>query len=192
MSATSKPTINTYVSDMLALERHILQPLEHQAKDANVLKSTHASRIVSDALRLTREHVAALEKRLEAIGGHAGSPIKSGVASVLGVAASAIGTVRKTEISKDLRDDYSALSLASAAYTMLHTTALALHDAETAKLAQKQLAETATTIMRISGALPAIVLAELREEGVAIDDTVALEAEQNVEKAWTGNAHSTN
>lgn len=193
MANTTKPTMNTYVSDMLALERHLLQPLESQAKDEDVSKSTHASRVVEEALTLTRAHIDALDKRLEAIGGHAGSPVKSAVASALGVAASAIGGVRKTNVSKDLRDDNAALALASAGYTMLHTTALALGDTTTASLAQKHLADTATVVMRLSAALPIVVLAELREEGVAIDASVTAEAERNVENAWReGGSRSSN
>lgn len=193
MANTTKPTMNTYVSDMLALERHMLQPLENQAKDEDVSKSAHASRVVNEAVTLTRAHIDALDKRLDAIGGHAGSPIKSGVASVLGVAASAVNGVRKTKVSKDLRDDSAALSLASAGYTMLHTTALALGDMTTASLAQKHLADTATIVMRVSAALPIVVLAELREEGVAIDSSVTAEAERNVENAWReGGTRSSN
>ena len=184
MATTTQPTLNTYVSDMLALERHIAQPLEHQAKDEKVAASTHAARVVNDALSLTHAHVTALEERLEALGGHAGSPLKSGVSSALGGAAAVIGNVRKTEVSKDLRDDYSALCLASAGYTMLHTTALALGDAATASLAKKHLADSATIVMRISGTLPIVVLGELREEGVAIDSAVAAQAQRDVEDAW--------
>ena len=193
MASTTTPTINTYVSDMLALERHIMQPIEHQATDETVTKSAPAARVVNEALSLTRNHINALEARLEALGGHGGSPVKSGVASALGSVAAAIGDARKTEVSKYLRDDYSALCLASASYTMLHTTALALGDTATASLAQAHLGDTATLVMRLSGTLPVVVLAELREEGVTIDPTVASEAERNVEQAWKeGGSRSSN
>lgn len=67
---------------------------------------------------------------------------------------------------------------------MLHTTALAFGDSDTAALAQKNLADTATSAMRISGVLPIAVLAELTDEGLAIDTGVSSEAERNVENAW--------
>lgn len=184
MASTTKPTINTYVSDMIALERHIAEPIKHQASDEAVLGSPKAARVVNEALSIMQNHIDALEQRLDALGGHAGSPFKSGVATALGSAAAAIGDVRKTEVSKYLRDDYSALSLASAGYTMLHTTALALGDSTTAALAKRHLADVATAIMRISATLPAVVLAELRDEGISIDTTVAAEADRGVDDAW--------
>jgi len=193
MAPTTKPTINTYVSDMLALELHIEQPLAHQAKDESVANFADVARVVNEALTLTQSHIRALEQRLQELGGHAGSPVKSGIASALGAAASAIGDARKTEVSKYLRDDYSALCLASASYTMLHTTALGLSDSATASLAQRHLADYATTVMRISATLPIVVLAELRSEGVVIDASVASDAERDVENAWKeGGARSSN
>lgn len=184
MATTTKPTINTYVSDMLALERHILIPIEHQAEDKSVAAAAHARRVFEEAQATTRAHIEALEKRLDELGGHAGSPVKSSVASALGVAAAALGDVRKTEVSKYLRDDYAALCLASAAYTMLHTTALAMGDTTTASLAKRHLADEATLVMRLSSTLPAVVLKELSDEGVAVDPSVLAEIERNVERAW--------
>jgi predicted transcriptional regulator len=178
---------------MIALERHLAGPFEHQAKDDAVAKSADASRVIQEAYRNVTSHIAALEARLNALGGHAGSGVKSGVAQATGAVAAAIGDARKTEVSKYLRDDYSALALASASYTLLHTTALALGDAATATLAQEHLADVATSVMRISKTLPITVLKELREEGVAVDPTVLGEAERDVQNAWKeGGARSAN
>ena len=180
----SIPTISTYVSDMLALENHMLKPFESQSSDNAFEKYADAKANVGTALSMTRSHVSALESRLAALGGHAGSPIKETAASVLGVAASAINQVRKTEVSKSLRDDYSALCLASAGYTMLHSAALGLSDPETAALAKAHLADTATVIMKISETLPGIVLAELAEEGASVNPTAAAAARQDTSEAW--------
>lgn len=181
---TTAPTINTYLSDMLALEQHIGQPIKKQSESSELQKSPTAMRVVLAAGATIDAHVLALERRLEAVGGHAGSPVKSGIASALGVVASAIGSVRKSELSKELRDDYTALCLASAAYTMLHTTALGLRDSETAALAKNHLADVADLVMRFSSALPVVVLQELTEEGVTVDQTVVQTAEKNLEDAW--------
>jgi ferritin-like metal-binding protein YciE len=183
-SSKNGPNITTYLSDMIALERHIQQPLKSQIGDSEVQKSSVALREINAALEIVTSHITALEARLDALGGHAGLPIKSGVATALGAAATAIGNVRKTEVSKDLRDDYSALCLASAGYTMLLTTALGLGDAATAALAKKHLADDATVIMRLSSALPVVVLAELTQEGVVVDTSVVGSAEEKLEAAW--------
>jgi ferritin-like metal-binding protein YciE len=183
-SAKNAPTINTYLSDMLALENHVRQPLKSQSEDSEIQKSAQASQVIKLALKSVEAHIVALEARLNAVGGHSGTGIKTGVATVLGAAASAVGNVRKTEVSKDLRDDYSALSLTSAGYTMLHATALGLGDSATAALAKSHLTDVADVIMRVNEALPAVVLAELKQEGVAVDASVVTTAERNLQEAW--------
>jgi len=178
------PTINTYISDMLALEQHIATPLEKQVNDSDVQAVPAALRAVREALDIVYRHIGKLEARLDAVGGHRGSPVKNAVSSAVGVAASAIDKVRKTEVSKDLRDDYTALSLSSAGYTMLHTTALGLGDEKTAALAKDHLADVAAIILKIGSVLPVVVLAELQQEGVAVQTTIAATAERAVEAAW--------
>jgi hypothetical protein len=178
------PTINTYVSDMLALERHILQPLQHQVDDNDVQAMQPAHRVVSEAAAIVQSHEQALASLLDSLGGHSGSPVKSGVAAALGSVASAIGNARKTEVSKYLRDDYSALCLASAGYTMLQTTALALKDNATAELAKNHLADYATIIMKVSATLPTVTIGDLQNEGAAVDPTVRDEAVRATEAAW--------
>jgi ferritin-like metal-binding protein YciE len=184
MATTAPPTINTYISDMLALEQHIATPLENQVNDSDVQAMPAALRVVREALDVVQAHIGKLEARLEAVGGHGGSAVKNAVTSAVGVAATAIDKVRKTEVSKNLRDDYTALCLSSAGYTMLHTTALGLGDQETAALAKDHLADVATVIMKISSTLPVAVLAELTQEGVTVQPSVAAVAERDSEAAW--------
>jgi predicted transcriptional regulator len=178
------PTITTYLSDMLALERHVLQPLQHQIADRDVVAMPTAHRVVAEAVAIARTHEQALQERLDALGGHAGSPVKSTVSAALGGIATALGGVRKTEVAKYLRDDYTALSLASASYTMLQTTARALNDEATAQLAKEHLSDYAGIIMKLSATLPTITIADLRNEGASVDQTVTAEAERATEAAW--------
>ncbi|MGD0474685.1 MAG: hypothetical protein ABSB70_15925 [Candidatus Velthaea sp.] len=193
MSQATAPTINTYISDMLALEQHIATPLQGQVDDSDVQAQPIALRVIQEALDTVQRHISTLQTRLDAVGGHNGSPVKNAVSTAFGTAASAINKVRKTEVSKNLRDDYTALSLSSAGYTMLHTTALGLGDAQTAALAKEHLADVATAIMKISRALPTVVLAELQQEGVNVTPDVAQTAERDAEAAWKeGGARSAN
>ncbi len=193
MSQATAPTINTYISDMLALEQHIATPLQGQVDDSDVQAQPIALRVIQEALDTVQRHISTLQTRLDAVGGHNGSPVKNAVSTAFGTAASAINKVRKTEVSKNLRDDYTALSLSSAGYTMLHTTALGLGDAQTAALAKEHLADVAAAIMKISRALPTVVLAELQQEGVNVTPDVAQTAERDAEAAWKeGGARSAN
>jgi ferritin-like metal-binding protein YciE len=184
MASTTAPTINTYISDMLSLEQHIATPLQEQIDDSDVQALPNALRVVRETLDTVNGHIESLQARLDAVGGHSGSPIKNAVATATGVAASALNKMRKTEVSKGLRDDYTALSLASAGYTMLHTTALGLNDAQTADLAREHLADVGTLIMRINSVLPSVVLAELQQEGANVMPAVAETAERDAESAW--------
>jgi ferritin-like metal-binding protein YciE len=193
MASTTTPTINTYISDMLALEQHVATPLENQMNDSAVAAIPVAQRAIREALDTVHRHIGKLEARLDAVGGHSGAGVKNAVSSAVGAAASAINNARKTEVSKNLRDDYTALCLTSAGYTMLHTTALGLGDTQTATLAQGHLADTAAAIMKISKSLPVAVLAELKDEGVNVDVTVAETAQRDAESAWKeGGARSAN
>jgi ferritin-like metal-binding protein YciE len=184
MATTTTPTINTYLSDMIALEQHIVTPLQNQINDEDFQNASAASRVVQSAIDATQRRISALQARLEAVGGHSASPVKETVSSIFGVAATAIDKVRKTAVSKALRDDYTALSLASAGYTMLHTTALGIGDAATAALAQANLTDVATHIMRINKTLPTVVLSELRDLGMTIDPSVSAQAERDSQEAW--------
>jgi ferritin-like metal-binding protein YciE len=184
MPTSTAPTINTYISDMLSLETHIATPLEQQVEDSDVQAIPIARRVIQEALDTVHAHIGKLEARLDAVGGHSGAPIKNAVSSAVGAAASAINKVRKTEVSKNLRDDYTALCLSSAGYTMLHTTALGLGDTATAQLAKDHLADVATVIMRLNKALPTVVLTELQQEGVAVSASVAETAEADAKDAW--------
>jgi len=169
-------SIQTYVSDMLALERHIAQPLKRQLDMQDTAKYGGALTVISQLQSLCASHVTALEQCLEQLGGHEASPVKSAWSSLLGAGAAAIDSVRKTKVSKNLRDDYTALSLATISYTMLYTTAAGLGDTLVADLAQRHLADYARLVMQISQIIPDVVLQELRDDG----ETVAVGAEETI------------
>lgn len=177
-------SLQTYVSDMLALERHIREPLERQLNDRDAARFSGAQRVFASIKSVTDNHIAALEAQLDALGGHAASPVKSMWSSLLGVGAAAVDSVRKTRVSKNLRDDSTALSLAAISYTMLHTTALGLGDQTTASLAQRHLRDITPLIVEISRVMPQVVLEELRADGESVDLSVASIAESTVADSW--------
>jgi ferritin-like metal-binding protein YciE len=179
-------TLQQYVSDMLAVERHILQPLETQSKDPRLESYPDAHRVVRQAEAMARNHIRGLEQRLNALGGDAGSPVKSAATTVMGWAASAIDAVRTDPVSKNLRDDYTALNLAAVGYTMLHTTGLALQDPTTAEIANSYLKDYTPLIAEINEVIPPVVVSELMDESEIVDPTTAHKAIQNTQKAWEG------
>jgi ferritin-like metal-binding protein YciE len=177
-------SIQTYVSDMLALERHIAAPLQRQLEIDETQNYARAISLTGRLKNLTDAHVQALDARLESLGGHPSNPVKSAWSGLLGAGAAAVGSVRKTKVSKNLRDDYTALSLAAVSYSMLNATALGLGDSETAALAQRGLTDYAGLIMEIGRSIPEVVLQELADDGRQVDVSVAGKAEEIVERSW--------
>ena len=177
-------TIATYLSDMLALERHIARPIDSQLASKDHQAYAQATQLVERIKAATQTHIAALEARLEAVGGHAGSPVKSAWSALLGGGAAALNQVRKTKVSKSLRDDYTALGLSAISYTMLHATAEGLGDPTTAALAKRALDEYAPIVIAISKAMPGIVLQELRDDGEDVSLSAASLSEDETAKSW--------
>ena len=140
-------SIRTYLGDMLALEKHIASPLDRQVEMDDTKNYARAIGLVERIKSQTQTHVQALQKRLDALGDHPSNPVKSAWSGLLGAGAAAVDGVRKTKVSKNLRDDYTALSLASVSYSMLNATALGFGDSETAQLAQRHLSDYARLIM---------------------------------------------
>ncbi len=184
-------SIQTYVSDMLALERHIAQPLKRQLEMAETANYAAARSIVTEMHGLCGAHAVALEQCLADLGGHEASGIKSAWSSLLGVGAAAIDSVRKTKVSKNLRDDYTALNLAAISYTMLHATAVGLGDTGVAALAQRHLADYARAVMQIVQIIPDVVLAELRDDGETVLTGAAALVREQTNDVWKSQADVT-
>jgi len=179
-------TLQQYVSDMLALERHILPALENQSKDDRYAKSPQARRLVNKIEAINRSHIDGLEQHLRYLGGDPASPVKSAVTAALGVAATLIEKVRTDPVSKNLRDDYTVLSLAAVSYTMLHTTGQALMDEQTADIAVNFLRDYTPLIAEINEVIPEVVVSELRDETELLDADAAKRAARRTHEAWEG------
>jgi ferritin-like metal-binding protein YciE len=177
-------TIATYLSDVLALEKHIKTPLDSQVASEEHQKSG-ASTIFTKIQTTTTKHIAAVEAALESAGGSPAAGVKSVWATLLGGGAAALNNVRSTKVSKSLRDDYTALSLAAISYTMLHATAAGLGDTKTAELAKQHLDDITPIIVDISMAIPGVVLEELAADGEPVKITAAELTQQVSKGAWS-------
>ncbi len=164
LTGKRQETVAQYVSDMLALEGHIAQALEQQVKQT--ADQPEISGAIKGFLATTNRHVERLNQYLEKFGDEKGlaDKAKQGIATLFGIAAGAIDQVRTHPISKNLRDDYTAGSLAAVSYTMLRTTALACGDTETAAFAQTQQHETVAMLQWIARTIPTVVVKELEAE----------------------------
>ena len=182
-------SLTTYVSDMLALERHIEQPVKRQLSMQDTNKYPEAKTVIAQIASLTESHARALELCLKQLGGHEASGVKSAWSTLLGFGAAAVDSVRKTKISKALRDDYTALSLATMGYTMLHATAVGLGDGMVADLAKRHLADYARLVMQINQVMPLVVLQELRDDGETVQtDAAEMMIRRDTSEIWKSQA----
>lgn len=179
-------TLQQYVSDMLAVERHILPAIESQSKEDRFAQHPEVQRLVNKIEATVRSHINGLEQHLDTLGGDAASPIKSAATAILGVAASLIEKVRTDPVSKNLRDDYTVLNLAAVSYGMLHTTGQALMDQQTADLAANFLKDYTPLIAEINEVIPQVVVSELPDETEMLDPDAARRANKRIQEAWDG------
>jgi ferritin-like metal-binding protein YciE len=182
-------TITKYLGDMHALESHIDKALENQIKGfpQGHPEALQQVQTFHDTLE---NHLSAVMSRLQALGGSPTHPVKGAVAAVAGIAAGLYDQVRNEEASKDLRDDYTALNQSIIAYVMLHTTALAFNDQETADLCQRHLTDTSNFVMQIQSFMPALVIQEYEQDGgfSGINKDAAISGtKQVIDKIWNNN-----
>ena len=176
--------VTQYLSDMHVLEQHIQEALEKQVGTTE--DQPEVNRALKGYLATTKIHVERLQARMEALGNQDSVVDKAkGVVSILaGQAAGLIDTVRTHRTSKDLRDDYTAASLASISYVMLQTTALSCGDRQTAELAKMQLGETLTMLQWIARTIPSVTVSDLQaERDVTLDMSAAQQVVANPQLA---------
>jgi ferritin-like metal-binding protein YciE len=176
-----KEIVTKYLADMVGLEAHIYQAIDKQVKETKDEPDVNPKLV---EIRNTLEgHVNTLRSHLESLGGKATSPVKEAGASLLGVAAGVIDKVRAEEVSKDFRDNYTALSLSNISYVMLITTALACGYPETAEIARRHLADNARFVMDIAEIIPYAVVRDLSDL-TNLNPNAIQEATQMYSSVW--------
>jgi ferritin-like metal-binding protein YciE len=182
VSDKHRQTIADYVGDMAALESHIEEALDRQLIE--VKDDPAALAAVREFHDMVKQHRDTLKAMEEETGRTIGTPIKEVGAALLGKAAGVIDLLRTEGISKGLRDDYAAFSLAAISYSMLHTTATALGDSRVASLAERNLRDHADAIMRINEIMPGVVMRELEKDGHRVDKAAVEATREAVNRSW--------
>jgi len=175
--------INSYISDMLGLEDHIEKAIRSQLEDLKDYPEVVAE--LRQIHRKIEHHISdlrGLSDRRQA--GGVKESVKRAGSAVLGAAAGVIDLVRTEGLPKNLRDDYTALSLAHIGYVMLHTTGLSLDDREVAELAQQGFTDYAEALSRLQSIIPAAVVAYFKQEGLPARDDVAPQVRRTLEEVW--------
>jgi ferritin-like metal-binding protein YciE len=175
--------INSYITDMLALEDHIEKALKGQLTDLKEYPEVVVA--LRDIHTKVEHHISDLRMvsdRRNASGVVAS--VKRAGSAVAGVAAGVIDLIRTEGLPKNLRDDYTAFNLANIGYVMLHTTALAFEDQEVADLAHQHFRDYTDAIMRLHKLIPAAVVRFLEQQGVPVRADIVSEVHANVAQAW--------
>jgi ferritin-like metal-binding protein YciE len=175
--------INSYITDMLSLEEHIEKAVRGQLEDLE--DYPEVTRDLKQILRKVEHHISdlkSLSDRRNARGPT--DAIKRAGSTLLGLGAAAIDLVRNEGLPKNLRDDYTAFSLATIGYVMLHTTAFALDDQEVADLSRQHFADYAQAVTLLHNVVPGAVIRFLKEEGLLVREDVLPEISRTIEEVW--------
>lgn len=179
--------IQSYVTDMLALEKHISKALQAQIEDLEDYPDI--VRHLRTVNATTESHARALENLTVDLGGEGPSGTIKKLGSVLaGLAAGAIDLVRNESLPKNLRDDYTAVSLATVGYVMLYTTSISLGNRQVADLAQRHLVDYTEVVITLHNIIPAAVIEFLQEEGLPAREDVLPQISETLQNAWQQNA----
>lgn len=177
--------IKKHVSDMLAVEEHILEAIQRQRQDETVREHLEANKILIEIERTLERHVETLKEFADQYGAGGESRIKKAVTEALGFVAGLYDKVRDHKVSRMLRDDYAALSLSAMSYTALHTFGLAIRENKVADLALRHLEETTPLLIEISRTLPHLVVDEVGDRlDKQVDASASHAAVQNTQRAW--------
>jgi ferritin-like metal-binding protein YciE len=183
MARDRDEAINSYITDMLSLEEHIQKAVRGQLEDLE--DYPEVTRDLRQVLRKVEQHVSDLKQlsdRRKAQG--PSDAVKRAGSVLLGLGAAAVDLVRNEGLPKNLRDDYTAFSLATIGYLMLHTTALALEEQEVADLARQHFADYAQTVTLLHNVVPGAVLRFLREDGLPVREDVLPQVSRTIEEIW--------
>jgi hypothetical protein len=175
--------INSYITDMLSLEEHIEKALRGQLEDLKNYPD-----VIGDLKQIHRKvehHVSDLRDLSQRRNARTPADALKRVGSaLLGFGAAAVDLVRNEGLPKNLRDDYTAFSLATVGYIMLKTTALALDDREVGDLAHQHFSDYAESVTLLHNVVPGAVIRFLREEGLPVREDVLPEISRTIEQVW--------
>ncbi|HEX9894786.1 MAG TPA: hypothetical protein VGA78_12730 [Gemmatimonadales bacterium] len=187
MARDAREAVNSYITDMLALEDDFEKALGAQVADFE----KERPEVVSQLRRihdLCEQHISNLKDLSERRGGGPAmglaEAVKRAGSTLAGIGAAAITVMRTEKLPKNLRDDFTALNLGAIGYTMLYTTAMSLDEPTVADVAQRHLRDYAEAVMTLHNLIPGAVITFLQEEGLAADSEVLPTVHRTLDDIW--------
>jgi len=183
MSTKEEDNLRTYISDLHALERHFMNAVKQQ-KTSNKSTDKRAVELLNNLDKMASSHTQKLAAELDQMGAEVKSTIKSKLASFTGSVAGMIDNVRDDALSKMLRDDYTALSMITVGYTMLHTHALSNDNQKLADISKKHLDDCTIMITAISIVIKLNTAYEINSDTDKAEEIGNL-ALENTQESWS-------
>ncbi|MEO8450195.1 MAG: hypothetical protein ABI647_10420 [Gemmatimonadota bacterium] len=187
MAGNPAEAINAYITELEALESHLEKLLRAQVADFGSDYPDLVAHLYPIHIR-TQQHIQVLQAVADSREvDRAGAAAVKRVGSV-GVAG--FDYVRGEKLSKELRDDYAALSVATIGYVVLMAAARSLGDDSVADMAELHLRDYAEATMTIQSIIPSAIVKSLQEEGLPARAEVVAMLDQDLEEIWRGEADS--
>ncbi|MBN9416960.1 MAG: hypothetical protein J0I12_16055 [Candidatus Eremiobacteraeota bacterium] len=183
MATQTESSLRGHISDMKAATDHLVEAFTHQLADQGVQKNATLSALVQRLQTTAKSQSQRLEAELDRFGAPASDGVKGLVAAVAGTVAGLYDRMRSNTVSRMLRDDYTAMSLAVVSNSMLHVTALAADDPALAATALRNMEELAPLIIEVGEAILPVVELELSEEFTPRAGAAST-ALENVRSVW--------
>jgi hypothetical protein len=181
----SNEILRLYSSDLLELQRHIVDVVKDQTDQEEVRRYPEVQQLVIRIQDTVGRHFNELEQGLESLGGEKSSLLKQAMGRV---AETAMGMVIKAEgsekCSKVLRNDYLALDAASLGSLMLYTTAAAFNNDRIGEISERHFNELTSLAVEIREMIPEIVVREFADQGYSVNNGVTEEVNRKIQQAW--------
>jgi len=177
--------LRLYSSDLLELERHIIDMLKDQTDQEEVKRYPEVQQLVTRMQDTVGRHFNELEQGLESLGGEKSSLLKQAMGRVAGTAMGMASKAEGSEkCSKVLRNNYLALDAASLGSLMLYTTAAAFNNDRIGEISERHFHELSSLAVEIREMIPEIVVKEFADQGYAVNSGVTEEVNQKAQQAW--------
>jgi len=157
---TAKDMLVAWLNDAHGMENSLIQVLNHQIKGAKDYPQVQAK--LEEHLEQTRRHAQLVQDCVEKLGGRI-SPVKTGMATLLGQLQSVSTGTAPDEMMKNALSDYAAECFEVASYTALVQAANALGEQRVAQVCQQILQEDDAMARWIHQNLPSLAQQTLQQ-----------------------------
>lgn len=184
MDQDHSDSIKQYVNDVIGMERDITNAIQGQLDDDRLATHPDLKMLLAEVAAQSESRLQRFKDLSDAEDASFGATVKEGVMAVTGTLAGLYGKLREHPLSRMLRDDIVATTVAATSYTMLLTLGLAANHSAVIALAEEGLKASARFTMQLGQHLPLIVASELAKDAPLSNPGAAQLAADKMQEAW--------